>query len=288
MTRWLWLLPLAAALVAAIWLGRAEEPLEPVRGADSAKAPASPSSGSPGSDDASDPAELRVSIVARYSHDADAFTQGLLWHGGRLYETTGQYGRSRLRRWNLETGEIEREIPLEPDLFGEGLALVGEGSGAELIWLTWKAGRALRFDLDDFARLGEFSYEGEGWGLALCNGELYRSDGTSTLWRHDPKTFAVRGRFQVARDGVPVEFLNELECTPRGILANVWQRDEIVRIDARSGRVTATINARGLLRPDERLHQAVLNGIAYRPETDTVLLTGKYWPWLFEVVLEEM
>jgi len=239
---------------------------------------------------------LRVSVVARYSHDGDAFTQGLLWHDGKLYETTGQYGRSRLRRWNLETGEIEAEILLSPDLFGEGLAFVGArarasvgaGGGDELIWLTWKAGRAFRFDPDGFTNLGEFAYEGEGWGLTLCNGELYRSDGSATLWRHDPETFAVRGRLEVARGGVAIALLNELECTPRGILANIWQRDEIVRIDSLSGRVTATIDAGGLLRADERRPEAVLNGIAYRPETDTLLLTGKHWPWLFEVVLEEM
>ncbi len=239
---------------------------------------------------------LRVSVVARYSHDGDAFTQGLLWHDGKLYETTGQYGRSRLRRWNLETGEIEAEILLSPDLFGEGLAFVGArarasvgaGGGDELIWLTWKAGRAFRFDPDGFTGLGEFAYEGEGWGLTLCNGELYRSDGSATLWRHDPETFAVRGRLEVSRGGVAIALLNELECTPRGILANIWQRDEIVRIDSLSGRVTATIDAGGLLRADERRPEAVLNGIAYRPETDTLLLTGKHWPWLFEVVLEEM
>ena len=263
---------------------------------------------------------LRVSMVARYSHDGDAFTQGLLWHDGKLYETTGQYGRSRLRRWNLETGEIEAEILLSPDLFGEGLAFVGArarasvgagagagagslagpragaltdrgaapGGGGELIWLTWKAGRAFRFDPDGFTNLGEFAYDGEGWGLTLCNGELYRSDGSATLWRHDPETFAVRGRLEVSRGGVAIALLNELECTPRGILANIWQRDEIVRIDSLSGRVTATIDAGGLLRADERRPEAVLNGIAYRPETDTLLLTGKHWPWLFEVVLEEM
>ena len=239
---------------------------------------------------------LRVSVVARYSHDGDAFTQGLLWHDGKLYETTGQYGRSRLRRWNLETGEIEAEILLSPDLFGEGLAFVGArarasvgaGGGDELIWLTWKAGRAFRFDPDGFTNLGEFAYEGEGWGLTLCNGELYRSDGSATLWRHDTETFAVRGRLEVSRGGVAIALLNELECTPRGILANIWQRDEIVRIDSLSGRVTATIDAGGLFRADERRPEAVLNGIAYRPETDTLLLTGKHWPWLFEVVLEEM
>lgn len=285
MNRWLWSLPVMGALATAIgltlWLG----------GPWASDASIEKRENRPSRSD-----RLRVSVVARYSHDGDAFTQGLLWHDGRLYETTGQYGRSRLRRWNLETGEIETEIPLSPDLFGEGLAFVGArarasvgaGGGDELIWLTWKAGRAFRFDPDGLTRLGEFSYEGEGWGLTLCNGELYRSDGSATLWRHDPETFAVRGRLEVARDGVAVELLNELECTPRGILANIWQRDEIVRIDALSGRVTATIDAGGLLRADERRPDGVLNGIAYRPETDTLLLTGKHWPWLFEVVLEEM
>jgi glutamine cyclotransferase len=135
--------------------------------------------------------------------------------------------------------------------------------------------------------VGEFGYDGEGWGLASCDGEFYRSDGTAVVWRHDPATFAVGGRLEVTRREAPVAYLNELECTPRGLLANVWQSDEIVRIDPRTGRVTATIDAAGLLEAGERRPEGVLNGIAYRAETDTLLLTGKYWPWLFEVVLEE-
>ncbi|MCP4204923.1 MAG: glutaminyl-peptide cyclotransferase [bacterium] len=294
MTRWLWLLPVAVAL--AVWFGTSGNLARPTPGAgtpvaatvrDPESTPARGASGEGPASAATAPARLRVSVVARYAHDPGAFTQGLLWHGGKLYESTGQYGESRLRRWDLESGEVEQEISLEPSLFGEGLALVDSDSGRELIWLTWKAGRALRFDLGDFASLGEFSYESEGWGLTLCHGELYRSDGTATLWRHDPETFAVRGRFQVLLEGVPVELLNELECTPRGILANVLYRDQILRIDPRSGRVTATIDAGGLRAPGGRVAFEVLNGIAYRPETDTVLLTGKYWPWLFEVVLEK-
>lgn len=265
---------LIAALVVAstaLWIWQ-RSPAEP--GAEAAAQPAGA------------PERLRVSVVARYAHDPDAFTQGLLWHDGKLYESTGQYGKSRLRRWDLETGRIERETSLGPRLFGEGLALVGAGAERELIWLTWHAGRALRFGPAELESRGEFEYLGEGWGLALCDGELFRSDGSAVLWRHDPASFAVRGRLEVARAGVAVEYLNELECTPRGLLANVWQREEIVRIDPRSGRVTAVIDASGLLGPSERRFEGVLNGIAYREETDTVLLTGKYWPWLFEVVFE--
>ncbi len=304
MTRWLWLLAVMVALAAAglnHWFRgpRASDPEVSVSSASaSTGAGGSPVSRQSASNAARRSDRLRVSVVARYAHDGSAFTQGLLWHGGKLYETTGQYGRSRLRRWNLDTGEIDQETRLRPDLFGEGLALVGPlvgagsgppigpGGGEQLIWLTWKAGRAFRFEADGLASLGEFAYEGEGWGLTLCNGELYRSDGSAILWRHDPETFAVRGRLEVSRDGAALEFLNELECTPRGILANIWQTDEIVRIDSLSGRVSATIDAGGLLGVDERRPEAVLNGIAYRPETDTLLLTGKHWPWLFEVVLE--
>lgn len=228
-----------------------------------------------------------VEVLGRYPHDPSAFTQGLLWHGGKLYESTGLRGASRLRRVDHETGEVEREVPLERALFGEGLALIPSGDRPELLWLTWTAGRALRFDLETFERLGEFAYQGQGWGLCWRDGDLYRTDGTATLWRHAASDFAVLGRLQVTRDGAPVASLNELECTPEGLWANVWQSDEIVRIDAASGRVTAVADAGGLMPRAERPPEGVLNGIAYRPETGTYFLTGKRWPWLFEVALEE-
>ncbi len=283
LTRWLWLLPVVLALgVVATFRGSGEPGPGPT--------PESVSSEAAVASVSEAVTRLELTTLARHPHDPEAFTQGLVWHEGKLYESTGQYGRSRLRRVNLETGEVELESDLAPNLFGEGLAVI-PGTGAEgrdeLLWLTWKGGRALRFDLETFAPSGEYRYEGEGWGLCAWEADLYRTDGTAILWRHGPESFDVRGRLEVTRDGAPVGFLNELECTAKGILANVWQSDEIVRIDPRSGVVTATLDASSLWPAGQRRPEAVLNGIAYRPETDTYLLTGKLWPWLFEVALEE-
>ncbi|MFQ5526375.1 MAG: glutaminyl-peptide cyclotransferase [Thermoanaerobaculia bacterium] len=292
MTRWLWLLPLAAA-IAVGWLCTRPDGFHTgvevgVAGRTVASIPAS-GTDSVGDQPSGAPAVLELTVLGKYPHDSQAFTQGLLWHEGKLYETTGHYGRSRLRRVDLDTGAVEQEVSLAADYFGEGLTLVPEtGSArAELLWLTWRAGRAFRFDLETFELVGEHTYQGQGWGLCWRDGELYRSDGTSTLWRHGSADLEVRERLQVTRNGLPVDLVNELECTPEGILANVWQSDEILRIDPTSGRVTATADASDLIPLEERGKDAVLNGIAYRSETGTFFLTGKNWPWLFEVALEE-
>lgn len=225
---------------------------------------------------------LKPRIVGRYPHDPTAFTQGLLWHNGKILETTGHHGSSRLRRVDLASGEVEKEISLDDRYFGEGLALVG----SELLWLTWKAGMAFRFQVDDFRSIGSFEYVGEGWGLCHQGGALYRSDGTATLWRHDLSSFAPRASITVREAGEPVSRLNELECVPDGVWANVWQEDRLVRVDSSTGRVTATVDARSLRSDQTQPPRGVLNGIAHRAETGTFLLTGKYWPVVYEVVFE--
>jgi glutaminyl-peptide cyclotransferase len=223
---------------------------------------------------------LTTRVIAVYPHDPEASTQGLLWHRGRLFESTGLHARSSLRRVDLESGEVEEKLDLSPDLFGEGLARVG----GELVQLTWQAMRALRYELDTFEAKGEFSYEGEGWGLCFDSTNLVRSDGTDVLRFHDPRSFAVVRSLAIRLQGEPLRWLNELECAEGWIYANLLNSDEIVRIDPASGQVTARVDASGLLSQAELQRAGVLNGIAYRQDTGTFLLTGKLWPKIFEVV----
>jgi glutaminyl-peptide cyclotransferase len=228
------------------------------------------------------PERLRVRVVATYPHDTGAYTQGLLWHDGTLYESTGQYGESTVRQVELATGRVLRQAELPRQYFGEGLALVG----SRLVQLTWQEGVALIWGLADVAPRGEHRYTGEGWGLCYDGRRLVMSDGSARLTFRDPESFAVIGGVDVTLSGVPADRLNELECVEGAVYANVWRDQEIFRIDPGDGRVTAVINASGLISAKERLLADVLNGIAYRPETETFFITGKLWPKLFEVVFE--
>jgi glutaminyl-peptide cyclotransferase len=225
------------------------------------------------------PPRLLVRVVAVHPHDPAAFTQGLLWHAGRLYESLGEYGHSAVREVEPETGRVLRESRLEPGEFGEGLARVG----GELWQLTWREGVLRRWRLADLAPLGRLAFSGEGWGLAGDGDRLVQSDGTSILTLRSADDFRVLGSLRVERAGVPVHYLNELEWADGSIWANVWMSDEIVRIDPASGRVTATYDAGGLLAAEERARAEVLNGIAWNPERRVFYLTGKRWPRLFEV-----
>ena len=222
---------------------------------------------------------LKIRVLHRFPHARDAYTQGLLWHDGKLYESTGQYGQSSLRRVDLTTGTVERQWDLAGDLFAEGLARVGD----RLIQLTWHAGLATVYSRQDFSLLDQYSYPGEGWGLCHDGARLVMSDGSDRLSFRDPDTFATLGEVRVTLGERSLSRLNELECVDGAVWANVWTTDLIVRIDPESGRVTATVDASALLRPEERPGVDVLNGIAYRPEAGTFLVTGKYWPTLFEV-----
>lgn len=222
----------------------------------------------------------RVDILKRYPHDPTAFTQGLLWADGLLYEGTGYY-QTMLREIELETGEILRSTQSSTTHFGEGLALIGD----EFIQLTWQDQIAYRYDRVTLAVLDTYTYTGEGWGLCFDGTHLYQSDGTATLTVRDPATFDPLTTLTVTHLNEPVTQLNELECVGEFIYANVWFTDQIMEINKHTGEVVGVVDASGLLPLDERPTDgnAVLNGIAYIPERETFLLTGKLWPALFEV-----
>lgn len=229
------------------------------------------------------PERLTPEVLTVRPHDADAFTQGLLFFGGSLFESVGLYGQSGLREVDPRTGEVLRQVEVPDAFFAEGLARVGD----RLIQLTWREGVAFIYDLETFRRVGSFRYEGEGWGLCYDGARLYMSDGSAALTVRDPQTFTVIGRVSVTLDGSPVSLLNELECVKGAVYANVWQTNAVVEIDKTSGAVRTVVDASGLLTDAEAVQADVLNGVAYDPERDTFLLTGKLWPKLFEVLLPE-
>lgn len=222
---------------------------------------------------------LPVEVLDSQPHDPAAYTQGLLWYEGHLYESTGQYGESSVRRVDPESGEVLSSRSLSADLFGEGLARVED----RLIQLTWNEGTALVWDRETLREVNRLSYEGPGWGLCYNGQHLVMSNGTSLLTFRDPETFAIERQVEVVlRDGA-VGRLNELECVEDWVYANVYTTDWIVKIEPLSGRVASLIDASGLLSPEERVGTDVLNGIAYDPEEQVFYLTGKLWPRLFIV-----
>ena len=221
-------------------------------------------------------------VVHSYPHDPDAFTQGLFFHDGFLFEGTGLRGRSSIRKVDLETGRVVQAVELPPEVFGEGITQWGD----RLIGITWQEGTAYVLDLKTFQLWRKFSYAGEGWGITHNERELIMSDGSPELRFLDPLTFKELRRVRVTADGQPVDQLNELEWVEGEVLANVWQTDRIARIDPRTGRVTGWIDLRGLLPANQRTNaDAVLNGIAYDAKKKRLFVTGKLWPTLFEIQL---
>ena len=226
---------------------------------------------------------LTVRVHRAFPHDTSAYTQGLLWSEGKLYESTGQYGRSDLRRLDPETGAVEQRVPISPAYFGEGLARVDD----RLVMLTWKAQRAFVFGLDRFDQVQAFRYQGEGWGLCNDGSRLVMSNGSNRLTFRDLRSFESIGDVSVTLRGFPLMQINELECVGDAVYANVYQEDFLVRIDPASGRVTHYIDATGLLTREEARRADVLNGIAFDPGAGTFYITGKLWPAMFEVTFEE-
>ena len=224
--------------------------------------------------------QLRVEVVGTAPHDPGAFTEGLELDGGQLYESTGLEGRSAITRGDPATGAPQARQELDHALFGEGVTLAGD----RLWQLTWKNGVAISRDPQTLAETGRASFDGEGWGLCAQPDRLVMSNGSATLTFRDRTTFAVLGTVDVTAAGTPLTRINELECTPDGqVWANVWQTDQIVRIDPTTGHVTAVVDASGLLTPGQAAAADVLNGIAALPGTDEFLVTGKLWPTVFTV-----
>ena len=227
---------------------------------------------------------LRAEVVRMVPHDPGAYTQGLAFHDGALYESTGLEGRSSLRKVDIERGTILRRHDLAPKYFAEGIAILGD----RIYQLTWKTGEGFVYDLDTFREVGRFQYFGEGWGLTTDGTSLIMSNGTHRLQFLDPTTFQVTRTLDVASAGAAVSQLNELEWVNGEIYANVWQTDQIARIDPATGQVTAWIDLAGLLSPIDRAPDTdVLNGIAYDSTSQRLWVTGKLWPRLFEIRLRQ-
>ena len=219
-------------------------------------------------------------VVNVYPHDAEAFTQGLIFRDGFLFESTGQYGRSTLRKVELKTGRVVQQHRLDPVYFGEGLA---EWNG-QLVQLTWRSQIAFVYDLVSFKPLRMFGYSGEGWGLTHNQREFILSDGTDTLRFIDPNTLRETKRVTVRDGKTPIKDLNELEYVRGEIYANIWHTDRIARIAPQTGQVVGWIDLSGLMSSAYRLEpEAVLNGIAYDALNNRLFVTGKLWPRLFEI-----
>lgn len=221
-------------------------------------------------------------VMHSYPHDSGAFTQGLVYLNGFLYESTGINGRSSLRKVRLETGEVLQRIDLPPEYFGEGIAILRD----EIVQLTWQSQKGFVYGLSDFRLLREFSYIGEGWGLAAYGRDLLMSNGSAEIRVLDGSTLREQRRIKVREGNSLITQLNELEMVEGQVFANVWQTNRIARISPQSGEVLGWIDLRGLLSPMYRLQSdAVLNGIAYDPVRKRLFVTGKLWPSIFEIRL---
>ncbi len=254
-------LPFTAVLVASTWLSQ---------GAAARRAGQPP------------PAQYGYRVVHVYPHDANAFTQGLIYRAGAFFESTGLNGRSSLRKVRVETGEVLESQSLDPKYFAEGLT----DWGNRLIQLTYQTHVGFVYDAVTFKSLRTFNYAGEGWGLTHDRTRIIMSDGTAFLRFLDPATLREIGRLRVHDGARDVDNLNELEWVDNEIFANVWQTDRVCRIDPATGRVTGWIDLSGLLAASARAGADVLNGIAYDPAGRRLFVTGKLWPSLFEITLE--
>ena len=222
-------------------------------------------------------------VIHTYPHDPQAFTQGLIYLDGHLYESTGLEGQSTLRMDDLDSGHVLQERTVPPQFFAEGLT----NWGSTLVQLTWQAHTGFVYDRTTFKLLRMFHYDGEGWGLTQDGKRLILSDGTSSLRFLNPNTFAVERTLPVTDHGTPIDQLNELEYVHGEIYANVWMSNRIARISPRTGNVIGWIDLTGLLPVVEQANpNAVLNGIAYDAKQNRLFVTGKLWPKLFEILTE--
>lgn len=267
----------ALALLLPLSLACNEPPVESSRGSTTGSTPPPVAVGVP---------VYSYDIVNTFPHDSKAYTQGLVYIPDGFYESTGQYGESDLRKVGLKDGKPSKLVPIEPEYFAEGLALLNN----KLYQLTWQAGKGFIYAADTFKREGTFAYEGEGWGLATDGKTLILSDGSHRIRFIDPKTFKVDRSIEVYdenRKDFPLVNLNELELIKGEIWANVWQSDMIVRIDPKDGKLLGKIDLTGLpagQNPGD--NDNVLNGIAYDEKGDRIFVTGKRWPKLFEIKIK--
>jgi len=227
------------------------------------------------------PSRAIARVVSEFPHDPTAFTQGLVVESGTLYESTGQYGHSSIRRLDLDTGRVEQIASLNFTYFGEGMTILD----GRIYQLTWKSQTAFVYDLATFDQLDTRRYRGEGWGLTDDGELLIASDGSATLTFYEPATFEIVRTVEVRDEGAPVPLLNELEYIDGEIWANIWYDDRIVRIAPASGDVVGWIDLRDLVPRNRRGRDDVLNGIAYDEESGRLFVTGKNWPSLFEIEL---
>lgn len=219
-------------------------------------------------------------VVNSWPHDPDAFTQGLVFLDGKLLESTGQPGRSTLRSVELQTGKVLKKVDVPIPYFAEGIALLNN----KIYQLTWEHRLGFIYDAQNFQKIGEFQYSGEGWGLTTDGSSLILSDGSNRLRFIDPSSFQVRKTIAVLDGKRPIGELNELEYVNGEIYANIWHEDRIAAIDPETGRVKAWIDLNGLLKPGEvQDPEAVLNGIAFDKASNRLFVTGKLWPKLFEI-----
>jgi len=227
--------------------------------------------------------EYSCQVIHTYPHDNTAYTQGLFYLNGFLYEGTGLNNQSSIRKVKLETGEVLEKRDVPGEYFGEGIVNWKD----RLIELTWQAQEGFIYDLNTFALRAKYRYPGEGWGLTQDGKRIIMSDGTPQIRFWDPETLQETGRINVTAGGQPVKDLNELEWVNGEIYANVWQTDRIARIDPKTGNVVGWINCAGLLGPNDPVggDGAVLNGVAYDSATGRLFVTGKLWPKLFEIKL---
>lgn len=227
--------------------------------------------------------EYGYQVVHVYPHDPNAFTEGLEYRAGYLYESTGLKGHSWLRREKLETGQVLQQFDLSPQYFGEGITVLNQ----QIFQLTWQSETGFVYDQSSFRLKRTFNYPGEGWALTNDGQNIYMDDGTAQIRVWDPYTLQEKRRVTVRDQGQPVLNLNELEWVRGEIYANIWQTERIARISPMDGRVVGWIDCTGLLSPNDPTggEGAVLNGIAYDVLGDRLFVTGKLWPKLFEIKL---
>jgi glutaminyl-peptide cyclotransferase len=233
-----------------------------------------------------EPANISYSVVNIYPHDTSSFTEGLQWHDGYLYESTGMEGESRLMKVNLKDGKAAKKIDLDKSLFGEGVTVLNN----KIYQLTWKNNKAFVYDLPSFKKLKEFTWDFDGWGMTTDGKNLIITTGGNNLYFVDPETFKILNTVSVFSNYGPLGEINELEYVDGKIYANVWQSDYIVRINPETGSVEARIDFADILKKTGKEitpNTDVLNGIAYNATTKTFFVTGKRWPALYEVKLNQ-